>query len=260
MENKLARTSPSKTQGRSDSTELLIKEWLWKFGANYKEDVAPLLPVWLEAFDGIKPEVLVSLFGRALKTCKFFPKVSEILEPIRKAEETATPEAAEQAWQRVLEVRRLHWNPDIPAPFQRALATLTDRERQAARAAGVFQDFESVEALHTWAKKPFVESFIRYDELERDGHLLPEGEIKNLLQSVGTEKALPKSSETWAEMRERGLRYAADRKSQSAAKRVRPKYMPPAAQRSLDEQKTILRAKGFNVDGRRVSALEAHAR
>src|SRR5262249_22226866 len=139
-----------------------------RFGIEHKEDVAPKLPLWLETFSGMDAAILERLFSRALRTCKFFPRVSEILEPLACAEASAAPEAAEEAWARVLEIRLVHWNPDIPGPFHRALARLSDRVRQAARAAGVFRDFESVEALHTWAKKRFVESFIAYGELHQD--------------------------------------------------------------------------------------------
>jgi hypothetical protein len=69
--------------------------------------------------------ILERLFRRALKTCKFFPKVSEILEPLATAEENAAPQAAEEAWEIVLDVRRRYWNPDIPGPFNRAVARLS---------------------------------------------------------------------------------------------------------------------------------------
>jgi hypothetical protein len=237
--------SPSKTQERSDS-DALIRQWLFRFGIEHKEDVAPRLPLWLETFGAMDAALLERLFSRAFKICKFFPKVSDILEPIQGVKETAVPEAAEQAWQRVLEVRRVHWNPDIPAPFQRALAKLSERERQAARAAGVFQDFESVEALHTWAKKKFIESFARYGELERDGHLLPDGEIKNLLKRVTAPKAFPESRATWAELRERGLSYAAENRSSRAyVVDTKPRYTPPTPQMSLEEQKRALVERGF---------------
>jgi hypothetical protein len=38
-----------------------------------------------------------------------------------------------------------------------------------------------VDALHTWAKKRFVESFIAFGEREHDQFLLPSGELKELL-------------------------------------------------------------------------------
>jgi hypothetical protein len=215
MENQLLPISPCKTQEHSVSTDALIREWLFRFGVEHKEDVAPRLPLWSEAFAGIDAAILERLFSRALKTCKFFPKVSEILDPLESAEKAAAPEAAEEAWSRVSEIRRVHWNPDIhrrdpniPTPFERATAALSERVQQAARAAGVFRDFESVEALHTWAKKRFIESFIVWGEVEQDKFLLPDGEVKSLLAGFAKLKALPAPSRDWNELHTEGLEYA----------------------------------------------------
>jgi hypothetical protein len=176
---------------------------------NFDKDIAPVLPLWLETFGGIDPAVLDRLFNRALKTCRFFPKIAEILEPLQKAEETAVPQAAENAWEQVLDLRRLYWNPDIPGELSHRLAQLPERVQQAARAAGVFREFESVEGLHVWAKKRFIESFIAYGELERDQFLLPNGQIKNLLADLGQAKALPGPSRNWDECRAAGESYRA---------------------------------------------------
>jgi hypothetical protein len=205
--SQLLPTSLCKTQERSDSTGALIRQWLFRFGVEHKEDVAPRLPLWLEAFDGMDAAILERLFSRALRTCKFFPKVSEVLEPVAMAEKNSAPAAAEEAWERILEIRRVHWNPDIPAPLDRAVARLSERVRQAARAAGVFRDFDSVEALHTWAKKRFVESFVAYGELEQDKFLLPEGELKNSLADLAATKTLP-DSVSFTDLHARGLAYA----------------------------------------------------
>jgi hypothetical protein len=210
--------------------EKLIREWLFRFGVEHKEDVAPKLPLWLEAFGGMNALILEQLFSRALRTRKFFPKISEILEPLASAEANAVPEAAEEAWACVLEIRRVHWNPDIPGPFHRALAILSDRVRQAARAAGVFRDFESLEALHTWAKKRFVESFIAYGQREQDEFLLRDGEIKNLLSGVAQTKMLPATSQDWSECRARGEAYRAQLATQGA-----PDLSPEERLRIADE-------------------------
>jgi hypothetical protein len=215
MESQLQPISQSETQERSGST-VLIKEWLFRFGVEHKEDVAPRLPLWLEAFGEMDAALLQKLFSRAFKACKFFPKVSEILEPLESAEKNAAPEAAEVAWERVLDIRRVHWNPDIPGPFHRAVAKLSERVRQAARAAGVFRDFDSVADLHTWAKKRFVESFIAYGENQQDAFLLPDGEIKRLLADVAATKALPAPAQCFEELHKRGLQYAEECKVLSA--------------------------------------------
>lgn len=189
---------PSETQKHSDSrkqTDQLIRDWLLRFGVDFNVDVAPRLPVWLDAFGGMKPEVLESLFRKAQRACKFFPKVVDILEPLSTVKQNATDEAADLAWNRVLEIRRVHWNPDIPGPFDRACARLSERVRQAARASGIFREFTSEEyekgALHTWAKKHFLESFHAWGEAEQDKFLLPDGETRKLLIEFAETKALP---------------------------------------------------------------------
>ncbi|SRR6266567_4210188 len=194
--------------------------------------------------------ILERLFSRALRTCKFFPKVSEILEPLASAEANAVPEAAEQAWQRVLELRRLHWNPDIPDGLSRQLARLPEQIRQAARAAGVFRDFESIKDLHVWAKQRFIASFIAWTELEQDQFLLPDGELKKVFAGAAATKSLPASDETYEEMHERGLAYSAQHKSSSAnlsrgrqSDQTRRTCAQPS--RSIEEQKRILRERGW---------------
>jgi hypothetical protein len=175
--------------------------------------------------------ILESLFKRALKTCRFFPKVSEILEPIQKAEKTGAPHAAEEAWQQVLSIRRLHYNPDIPLALTHYLGQLPERVRQAARAADVFREFEAVEGLHVWAKEHFAESFIGYGELEQDKFLLPDGEIKNLLTGLAQAKALPAPRIEWQELRGRGEAYRAEMTTpkKTPAKQTAPICVIPQA-------------------------------
>ena len=210
-ENQTLAILRSETQGRSASTDALIRQWLFRFSVEHKEDIAPRLPLWLEAFGGMDAAILERLFSQALRECKFFPKVSEILEPMRTVKQSATDDSAERAWQRVLEIRRVYWDPDIPARFDRAVAKLTERVRQAARAAGVFREFTETEyengALHTWAKKRFIESFNAWEELEQGKFLLPDGELKNLLVDVAATKALPEPA-NFTELHARGLEYA----------------------------------------------------
>jgi hypothetical protein len=190
MENQPLPISLCETQELSASTDQLIREWLFRFGVEHKEDVAPRLPLWLEAFAGMDADTLESLFKRALQTCKFFPKVSEILEPLRKAKETAAPEAADLEWQKVLVLRRQYWSPDAPGGFWSGMPKLSERVQAACRASGVFRDFETTEQLHTWAKKRFVESYLAWETLERDQFLLPDSEIKNLSRRLAATEAI----------------------------------------------------------------------
>lgn len=142
----------------------------------------------------MEPRILESLFKRAMQTCKFFPKVSEILEPVRHAEETATPQAANEAWEMVLTLRREHYNPDFPQHLAARLRALPERVQAACRASGVFREFTGEEfakgGLHTWCKKAFLESFARYGETEQNQFLLPPGDIRDMLAELAESKSI----------------------------------------------------------------------
>jgi len=181
--------------------ESIISEWVAKLAVNSGVELnaktqSIFASIWRDGLRDLPLEVLESAFQKTLKECAYWPvKVADIRRHVCKAKEVATADAAERAWQRVLEIRRLDWSPDIPGPFHRALAGMSERVRQAARAAGVFREFTKPEfengALHTWAKKKFIESFHRWEELEQSKFLLPEGETKKLLTGFAETKALP---------------------------------------------------------------------
>jgi hypothetical protein len=208
-------TKPSQSQCTEPPSALeeLIEEWLPKLAVNAgaalnAKTQAVYRAIWIEGLGDLAPQVLRAAFQETLRECAYWPvRVADIRKHVAHAESNATDEAAEKAWQRVLEIRRVHWNPDIPGPFNRAIARLSERVRQAARAAGVFRDFESVDALHTWAKKRFVESFVAYREPKQDEFLLPDGEIRNLLLELAKTKMLPAPSQDWSECRARGEAY-----------------------------------------------------
>jgi hypothetical protein len=191
LESSLLPISQCKTQEPSDLTASLIREWLFRFGVEHKEDVAPRLPLWLEAFGELDPLTLESLFKKALKTCKFFPKVSEILAPLETVKKAALPEEASEAWQRVLAIRREHYNPDFPQYLARAVRALPERVQRAARAAGIFQEVSHPDQLHVWGRKRFIESYLAWEEIEENQFLLPDGEFKDALSALAEAKALP---------------------------------------------------------------------
>jgi hypothetical protein len=182
MKNQLLPISRSEMPEHSGSTDSLIREWLFRFGVEHKEDVAPRLPLWLEAFSGIDSETLEALFKKTLKTCKFFPKISEILAPLESVKKAALPEEASEAWLQVLSIRRQHFNSDFPQHLVCALESLPERVRRAARASGVFQEVSDPDQLHVWAKKRFIESYLAWEEIEESKFLLPNG--KNFIASL----------------------------------------------------------------------------
>ena len=214
----------------------LIDEWLPKLAVNAgaaldAKTQAVFHSVWLDGLGDLPPEVLRAAFQVTLRTCKFWPvKVADIREHAEHAKETATDEAAEQAWQYVLDLRRRFWNPDMPGGFSRGMPKLSPRIERAARAAGVFRDHDTLEALHVWAKKKFLESFLRWDETVESQNLLPEGEIKTLLAGVAQAKMLAAPSPDWSECRARGEAYRAQLATQGV-----PALLPEERLRIADE-------------------------
>lgn len=131
-ESKALATLQSKTQERSDSTDALIREWLFRFGVEHKEDIAPRLPLWLEAFGEMDAGTLEKLFRRAMRSCKFFPRVAEILEPI---ESSPLGQAeAELKWALVLDYCRIYVTPDLSVPSY--APKITERTMTTMRTAG----------------------------------------------------------------------------------------------------------------------------
>ncbi len=164
--------------------------------------------IYDELLVDLAPDQLDAACRAASPKCTFLPTPAEIRAQIDGAMETATEQAAEVEWGRVLDLRRLYWSPDLEGGFSRGMPKLSERVQQAARASGVFRDFESVDGLYVWAKKRFVESFVAYGELEQDGFLLPDGEIKDLLAEFSQAKALPAPQYYFEDLHLRGLEYA----------------------------------------------------
>jgi hypothetical protein len=201
MEKTLTAPSKQRCADSPPTLESLISEWVAKLAVNAGASLdgktqAVFCSIWLEGLSDLSPAVLLAAFRKTLRECPYWPvKVADIRKHVAHAVSNATDEAAEKAWSRVLEIRRVCWNPDIPGLFDRAVSALTERVRCAARAAGVWRDFTESEwesgALHTWAKKRFFESFNSWGEREQDKFLLPEGETKKLLIEFAETKALP---------------------------------------------------------------------
>ena len=189
MKNQPLAISPCETPEHSDSrTSQLIREWLFRFGVEHKEDVAPRLPLWLEAFGGMDAETLERLFRRALRDCKFFPRVADILEPLKKTQEAHVPIEAEQKWQQVLSYAQTT-SPDYPSRPIR----IKEQTQAAIRAAGGLDWIRDCpEDDLQWAKKRFVESFVSWSLLEKNQYLLPDGELKNLIARAA-QKLLPEA-------------------------------------------------------------------
>ena len=158
-----------------------------------KQITIALVSIWIDELSGYAVDALEPLFRHVLRTCKFFPTPADILEPLQSVKRAALPEEASEAWQKVLSIRREHFNSDFPEHLARAVAKLPDRVQRAAKAAGVFREVSDPDQLHVWAKKRFIESYLAWEEMKENQLLLPDGELKNALTRVAQTTALPSS-------------------------------------------------------------------
>jgi hypothetical protein len=201
MEKTLTAPSKPRCADSPSTLESLISEWIAKLAVNAgaaldAKTQAVYCSIWREGLSDLSSAVLLAAFRKTLRECPYWPvKVADIRKHVTRAIQNETDDAAEMAWKCVLEIRRVHWCPDVPGPFNRTIANLTERVRQAARSAGIWRDFTASEyengALHTWAKKRFFESFLSWGERDGDKFLLPDGEAKKLLIEFAETKALP---------------------------------------------------------------------
>jgi hypothetical protein len=110
----------------------LIREWIPILAINAGQALdartqAVYAAVWLKGLDDLPYSVLEAAFKKALQTCKFWPvKVADIRECVDHTRERALAEAADLEWQRVLELRRVYWCPDMPGGFSRGIGRAMD--------------------------------------------------------------------------------------------------------------------------------------
>jgi len=268
------KTSKPLSEQGSEKRQL-IRDYLVKFSLNCNEPLGDLAmqgyqQLWEESFVDLSYAVLSAALAKTVQRCRFFPKVADIRGEIDEAKTAATQGAAEIEWQRMLDLRRRYWSPDMPGGFSRGMPKLSERVQRATNASGVFklQDCEP-DTLHVWAKKRFIESYINFDKIEE--FLLPDGEIKNLLAVAAQTKALPSINVPFQVLHERGLKHAEHLKKSGPAREgfsqvarlsnlwnseeerteayralQKEKETNPAVAAKVRSQKAALEAKGFD--------------
>src|SRR5690348_4939558 len=133
MEKMLTAQLKPRCADMRPTPESLIREWVAKLAVNAGASLdaktqAVFCSIWGEGLGDLSPSVLEAAFRKTLRECPYWPvKVADIRKHVSCAVSNATDEAAEQAWRRVLEIRRVHWSPDVPGPFNRAFAALSER-------------------------------------------------------------------------------------------------------------------------------------
>jgi hypothetical protein len=192
---------------------------------NAKTDVAPLLPLWLETFGAMDPHLLENLFQQAIRKYKWVPQVAEILEPIESAKEANV----EEDWQALLQYVRDWVHPDIQ--FSRAPKLPAGLDHAARAAGGVLYLRECPHEELGWRKKLFIEDLQRTREIGKVAGILTGSELTTLLKQASIpipQLAPPKQEQIQPEI-----------------KLGKPRVAPRQSTLTIEEQKEILRQKGF---------------
>jgi len=118
-----------------------------------------------------------------------FPLPAHFLDLIDQAKEIQLTEEADQAWQALLTSIHKHYHPDIGWRGPK----LTEHVfRSAASAGGVHNISQMTGDQLVWAKKRFIEAYLRDIELTETHPILGvPAEIKVLVESTAEKKALP---------------------------------------------------------------------
>src|SRR6266513_5714688 len=130
QKSSLATLSPPRTLERPVSSNDAIRQFLVKAGEIYGRQITtPLVSIWIEELSCYSAETLEPLFRRALKSCKFFPTLADVTEPLNAVEQADF----EDDWQSLLDYCREWVHPDIHFSGTPSLPPEIDH---AARAAG----------------------------------------------------------------------------------------------------------------------------
>jgi hypothetical protein len=199
--NALSTTSE---QRKTRTTAEVVHEGLLRLAELIRKDgqayqLTPvLIRLWCNVFADIPPHQVEAAFNKAERQLKFWPSPAEVFGFISIAENKIGQEQAEQKWQQVLEYIRVYYSPDIPPRDhdyedgrKQNAPRITERTQRAINAAGGLAylsdcDRESLQ----WAKKKFIEEYIRWGELKKDENLLPPGEVRDLLGDVAKTKTV----------------------------------------------------------------------
>ena len=178
----------------SSAQDLLIRKWFATLTENF--DYVPsdsLVKIWIAGLRDLDSQTLSRAFDKILKTWKpefgrKFPVIADVRSCIDKARSVLTAQAAEDIWQDALEACMHQYHPDCGWSGPRLSARVA---RAIAAANGVHYLCTCSEDDLVWAKKRFVECYLRAEEIEDWGDFLPSPE-RPLYEAFCESKSLPR--------------------------------------------------------------------
>ena len=190
-EQAIARATGS--NAHSKISALQISKWILVFAAAYDYEVTDeLTGVWTVAFTDINSEQFDRACNHLLKTWvpeygRKFPAPADVLRIVQGAQSQRVEGEAENVWGKLLNAVNRHYHPDIGWKGPR----LTERTQHAARAAGGIHFLsQCTEEELQWAKKRFVECYLRDEELPTNEKFLSDAKAREILQPIAERMSL----------------------------------------------------------------------
>lgn len=172
--------------------DLLIRENLHKLTVIYPGvgELDPLMvPLWVEALSGWRLDLVAAAFKKVISTfeptnaCKF-PVPAHVLKILENRAEVNLEDEAETEWQSLLQKIEAHYHPDVGWRGPK----LSSRSDHAAKAAsGVHYISQCSEGDLVWAKKRFIECYLRDEKLEGEDF---SPEMKQLMNPLAALKSM----------------------------------------------------------------------
>ena len=181
----------AETSKRRDS---IVRNWLVRLAALYNRDLAaPIFGIWFDTLKDLKPDVVGIAFNRVEKTfvptsaCPF-PTPAHVRAFIDEANENSKQVEAEDTWNGALAAIEKQYHPDVGWRGP----TLDWRTEHALRAAGGAHFISQCPGNDlVWAKKRFLECYLRDEQLQSDFELLgTDSEIVKTIKSIADKKSI----------------------------------------------------------------------
>lgn len=139
--------------------------------------------LWVAALSDLEPQALEGACVRATQTCKFFPTPAEIRSHIDGAQSKALELEAQQQWENALRVAREFFHPDIG--LYRTAPKLSAVTWHALRVAGgLYHLSQCPDGELQWARKRFIADYELVKQVEKEQHLLGDGEARRVLERL----------------------------------------------------------------------------
>jgi hypothetical protein len=228
--------------------------WLSKFARVHDKALERIdFDIYVEALSDIDPHTLDRAFKNALQTCKFFPKPADIRECIDEANAKVLVLRAEAAWEYLLDWIRRFYSVDIG--ITKRATELDAKTWAASKAAGGLPMLATCATADlVWRKKDFIEYYKTIHETGKAEFLLTDSEAKALILKLASDVGYvqPKPQlESGLELK--NVAEIVDDTSRAACPPLPvpingPRFnFKPQTPKSIAEQKTELRKKGFAV-------------